>query len=187
VSPDPGSRPDGPRLPRRATDRVEDAVALLLTVAALVLLVVAGLAGIAVHGEQAEAAREVTQSRAVLLEDAKVIITDELGRSMPTPVQARWIDRSGIVRTGDIVASISAPAGTEIDVWLAPDGEVSTTPLGRTPVLTGIVVAAAVLLAGTAILGAVWCGVRHVIAVCNARRWEREWARVGPEWSSRPL
>jgi hypothetical protein len=26
-------------------------------------------------------------------------------------------------------------------------------------------------------------GVRHWIGALNARGWEREWARVGPEWT----
>ena len=45
-APDP--RPGG-QLPRRATDRVEDAVAWILAAAALALVVVAALTGIAVR------------------------------------------------------------------------------------------------------------------------------------------
>jgi hypothetical protein len=188
MSRDPDAPPDDRRFPRRATDRVEDAVAWLLAVAALVLLVVAALTGTAVHGRNAESARMVTQARAVLLEDAELVSAGDPSVRLPVLVEARWTDRSGTAHSGEIFVRKPAEAGTEVDVWLRADGKVSTRPLDRGHAVTaGVVAAVVVVLGGGGVLGAVWWGVRCLTAVCNARRWEREWARVGPEWSGRRL
>lgn len=185
--PDP-TRP-GRRLPRRATDRVEDAVAWLLTAAGLVLVIVAVMMGVAAHSQQAEAAGMASwQTRAVLLEDAEIVSADELGRPLPMRVPARWTDRSGVEHTSHIQVKTTAAAGTEVDVWLYADGRVLTTPLGREiAVAAGILSAAVLLISGGVVLGAAWHGVRRLTAACNDRRWEQEWVRVGPEWSGRPL
>lgn len=84
----PDSPPDARRLPRRATDRVEDAVALLLMAAGLVLVVVAWSTGMAVYRGNVESASTLTPARAVLLEDAKVVASDEAGVRAPVRVEA---------------------------------------------------------------------------------------------------
>jgi hypothetical protein len=71
-------------------------------------------------------------------------------------------------------------------VWLDADGEVSVRSLRPgSAVVAGIVTAAGLLLGGVAVLLALWFGVRSLTDACNARRWEREWERVGPDWSGR--
>jgi hypothetical protein len=189
--PDPDAPPQGGRLPRRATDRVEDAVAWLLTVAALLVLVFAVLSGMAAHGRHVERAkfesRTSVQARAVLREDARLLVAEH-GERLPVQALARWTDGSGVEHTGDILVSKAAAAGSEVEVWLGADGEVSAPPLDLgNAAIAGIVTAVVQLLAGGALLIATWHGVRRLTAACNARRWEREWARVGPEWSSRRL
>jgi hypothetical protein len=180
----PGRR----RLPRRATDRVEDAVAWLLAAAALVLLVIAGSVGIAVHARQVEARSAGWQTQAVLLEDAEVISAAEPDPRLPVRVQARWSDRSGTEHTGGIKVDPAARAGTAVRVWLDAEGRVNAAPLGGGyAVATGIIIAAMVLVLGGGVLAAAWYGVRCVTAACNAPRWEREWERVGPDWSARLL
>ena len=42
-----------------------------------------------------------------------------------------------------------------------------------------------VALAGAALLGWVWLGVRAAIARLNSVWWAREWERVEPEWTGR--
>lgn len=188
MSGDPDLPPDGRRLPRRATDRVEDVVAWFLMVVGLVFIVVAWSAGVAVYHGSVDSASTMTQTRAVLLADAEVVAFSESGVRPPVHAEARWVDRAGVERTGEIRAEGSARAGTQVDVWVGPDGEATTRSLGRENAATaGIVTAAGLMLAGGAVLAGGWYGVRCLTAACNARRWEREWARVGPDWSSRPL
>jgi hypothetical protein len=156
--------------------------------AALVLLVVAGSTGMEIYNHNTELTSRLTQARAVLHEDAQVVSTGDLNTRFPVWVQASWTDRTGTERTGKALVRESAPAGTEVDVWLDPDGKVSPIGFGRDGAATlGILSAVMLLLGGSVVLGLVWHGARRVTGAFNARRWEREWARVGPDWTGRPL
>lgn len=178
-------RSDPGRLPRRATDRVEDLVAWLLSGAALLVVVAAVVTGVNVHGREAERARldnrSASQARAVLLENAHVVSGDFA--AAPAQVRARWTDRDGREHVGPIAATRSRPAGTEVDVWIDAEGEITsrrTHPANA--VIGGIVSALGVLCAGATPLLATWFGVRSLTWRSNSRRWEREWARVEPRW-----
>jgi hypothetical protein len=134
MSRDPDSPPDGRRLPRRATDRVEDVVAWFLMAAALILAVIASSAGMAVYSGKVESASRMTHARAVLLEDAQASPSGEPGMHGPVRVEARWSDRDGVERTGGLRVKDSAPAGTEVDVWVGADGAATAASGGgRTP------------------------------------------------------
>ena len=178
-------RPDPGRLPRRTTDRVEDLVAWLLTGAALLVIVFAVVTGVTVHGREAERAelnsRSASQTRAVLLEDAHVV-SGEFGRA-PAQVRARWADRGGREHVGVVPAMRSRPAGAEVEVWIDAAGEITSRPgHSANAVIGGIVSAIGVLCAGATPLLATWFGVRGLTGRSNSRRWEREWARVEPQW-----
>lgn len=183
--PDPDRAPVPGPLPRRAVDRVEDAVAWFLTGAALLVLVFAVLTGFGVHAREAERAERAAdtawRTRAVLLEDAHVVYA-EYAR-MPAKVEARWVDRDGREHVGKVQPLRSQPAGTEVAVWIGPDGEPTTAPAHpASPVIGGFVAAIGVVCAGWTPLFVAWLGVRHLTARYTARRWEEEWARVEPTW-----
>jgi hypothetical protein len=171
------------RLPRRATDRVEDLVAWVLTAGALLVVVIAVVAGLAVHGREVELGIDsASQARAVLLEDAAVM-TGDYSMYRVVEVPARWTDRAGQEHTGAVLMTRSAPAGTEVDVWIDATGKITARPLHQVnPVFRGVVAAIAVLCLGAAVLVAAWLGVRRVTGLFNSRRWAREWARVEPTW-----
>jgi hypothetical protein len=174
------------RLPRRATDRVEDAVAWVLAAAALLLVVAAGVTGLGVYGRESERAELDSRSRspvrAVLLEDA-LTVTGELGERLPVRVQARWTDRVGLEHSGDVEVETAKPAGTEVEVWVDAAGQVVSRPvLPLNAVVGGITAGFGVLCAGGTLLVATWFGVRGLTARRNARQWEREWELVEPVW-----
>jgi hypothetical protein len=186
MRPDPDHAAVVGPLPRRGTDRVEDVTAWILIVAALLLIVVAGVTGLGVHGREAERAvldsRSTSQVRSVLLEDAKVMIS-EVGERMPVRVPARWTDGDGREHTGSVLVQRAQPAGAEIDVWIDGAGEITSRPANLlNAVFGGIVSAFGVLCAGGTLLVAAWLGVRRATGAVNARRWEREWAAVEPHW-----
>jgi hypothetical protein len=161
-------------------------VAWVLTVVALLLVVVAGVTEFATYGHEAEQAElqqaSRSQVRAVLLEDATVTLS-EGGERMPERVPARWIDRDGREHTGPVLVQRSAPAGTEIDVWIDAAGEVTSRPgSALNAAVGGLVAAFGVLCAGGTLLVAAWLGVRRAIGLVNARRWEHEWDDVEPQW-----
>jgi hypothetical protein len=173
------------RLPRRPTDRVEDLVAWVLTAAALLVVVGACLTGIAVHGNEAARVHDggtVFRVPAVLLADATVT-TGEYGMHRLVTVPARWTDRDGLEHVDAVVVTRSAPAGTEIAVWIDSAGKITAPPVHPVnAVVGGIVAAIGVLCAGTTLLVAIWLGVRAVTGRVNSRRWEEGWARVEPLW-----
>ncbi len=184
------SEPERPsamgRLPRRVTDRVEDAVAWVLMVAALLLVVVAGVTGLGVYG--AESARAELESgtrspvRAVLLEDAQ-LMTGDLGECLPVRVPARWTDRNGLERSGLVDVAYPKSAGTAVEVWVDAEGEVVSRPVRPlNAVVGGITSGFGVLCAGGTLLVATWFGARGLTARRNSRHWERTWEQVEPQW-----
>jgi hypothetical protein len=185
MRPDPDRAPVAGCLPRRTSDRVEDVVAWLLTGAALLVIVIAVVTGLAVHGREAERAerdgRATSQTRAVLLEDAHVA-PSEFGRT-PAQVRARWADRDGRERIGVVLAVHSQRAGAEVDVWIDRTGEITSRPVHPTnAVFGGVVAAIGVVCAGGTLLLVGWFGVRRLTGRSNSRQWEQQWARVEPLW-----
>jgi hypothetical protein len=177
------------RLPRRASDRVEDAVAWVLIVAGLLLVVVAGVFGLGVYGRESERAElEIasrSQVRAVLIEDAQ-LVSGELGERLPVRALARWTDRNGLEHSRAVDVGRAAPAGTEVEVWVDAEGEAVARPVSpQNAVVGGITAAFGVLCAGGTLLAAMWFGVRELTARHNARGWEREWEQVEPDWRRR--
>jgi len=180
--------PTRDRLPRRLTDRIEDAVAWLLTAAAIILVVAAAITGLAVHGAQVERALAENATRypahAVLLEDAPLVIG--YGERIQVPAEATWTDRNGTEHSGTITTFPATPAGTAVPVWLDEDGRVVDEPIrSLDAVMLAGSAAVAVLGIGGAFLYALWAAVRSITAAANDRRWEQEWERVEPEWRDR--
>lgn len=173
-------------LPRRVTDRVEDVVAWALAAAALLLVVIACVAGLAVYGQAMERAelesRSTSQVSAVLLEDAP-LLTGELGERLPVRAPARWTDPAGREHSGLVTVAAASQAGTEVELWVDKAGEVASRPVRPlNAVVGGITASFGVLCAGGTILGAIWLGVRALTARRNDRSWEREWEQVEPDW-----
>lgn len=175
---------------RRPTDVVEDVAAWVLTSAGALLLVAAILSGSAAHADAVERGRLEHASRttveAVLVADAPAVT----GRGSP-PGRARadaaWVAPDGTSHTGRVSAPVGARAGSTVAAWIDRDGRLVTPPLDADgAAATGVVVAVGLLLLGGPVLGLCWAGVRALTGRANAARWEREWARVGPEWSRNP-
>lgn len=181
-------RPDPPaeRLRRRATDRVERAVAWLLGAAAIVLLVVALVIGVGVHGRQAERAVDESATRtkvtAMVLEDVQVVT----GENGPTPerAMAQWTAPNGMAVTGRVMVRTPVRAGDRVDVWIDREGRVTAPPARpANAVFAGVMAVVGVLIFGGGALAGLWFGLLRVTAACNMRRWEQEWAQVGPVWT----
>jgi hypothetical protein len=183
-------------MPRRTADRIEDLATWVLIAAALLLVVVAAGVGGSVHRDGlARSAAESLQRRQVPAE----LLADErpVGSHFRT-VAVRWAGPDGLPVTGRVALHPALPAGRagaptrpasvvpgdEVTIWVDGTGRPSRPP--TTPaqaVQAGVVTAVTMLLLGLAALGGGWAGVRALVARSNDRRWEREWARVGPRWS----
>lgn len=181
-------RPAGRRPGRRFTDLVEDLAAWVLTAAGAFLVVAAVAGGTAAHGETVQRARAEhatrTATEAVLLADAPVLAGVRDSAPAVARVEVAWSAADGTSRTGLVQVPAGTPAGRTVTVWLDRDGDLTTPPLDEAgAVMVGGVVATGVLMLGGAVIGSCWGGVRFLTGRANARRWEREWARVEPEWS----
>jgi hypothetical protein len=179
----------GNRSLRRRVDHVEDAAAWLLTVAAIIVVITAGLVGCGRYGQGMEQVRAEQASRvqvdAVLLEDAAQVPSRRGSVSPYLHASARWIDEAGRQHEGQVMVRPQAHAGERVAVWLDDHGKLVPQPADRTnAVRDGLVVAVTLLVLGGALVGAAWAGLRRVIFAHNTRTWEQEWARVGPEWTS---
>ena len=173
---------------RRATDRVETAVLVLLVAAFLIGTPFAALAaGAWVHGiaRNAQLAQEAsrTQVTAVVL---SVAAPPAGGQTLTWQAQARWRAPDGHQVTHEVPVPSDTAAGGKLRVWTDRTGDVATAPLtdsqvaGQTAAGEGLgVIASAVglVLAGGVALWAL-----------NKRRmadWDADWHATGPRWTTR--
>ena len=174
------------RLPRRDTDRVEDAAAWVLTAAALFVLMGAVLGGVGLYGgavDQARtAARERTPIAVVLVDDP---VPDGTSGTL-TSRSAHHVDAAGSEH--DVVVTVAGwpPAGATVQAWVDREGRVVDAPLtDLAAVVLGASAAVGIAIMGFLVLGSAWLGLRRWLDRRNAADWGREWVRVEPEWSGR--
>ncbi|NMH99307.1 hypothetical protein [Pseudonocardia acidicola] len=178
-------------MPRRHTDRVEDALAWLLSSLALLVLLAAILAGFAVHGrEMARVQRENgerTPVNAVLLTASPVLPASQGSPWLaPSRVPASWTGPDGKPHTGLVTVRGILKAGATVRSWVDRSGALAPAPSSAASAgISAVIVALGVLGAGWTLLGSLWVGGRHLIAARNDARWTREWERVEPQWSRR--
>jgi hypothetical protein len=98
---------------------------------------------------------------------------------------ARWTDSVGRQHEDEVLAHSATRAGDQVSIWLDRDGELTSPPgSSLSAALDGLAIGIVVLGLGCSLIAAVWIGLRRIIFNHNTRGWEREWARVGPEWTS---
>jgi hypothetical protein len=187
VRPDP--RVAG-RLPRRGVDRLEDAATWLLMSLALTTLIVSAVVGVLVHATNMDAARVQAAERTAV--DATALGDSPL---LPTPdgfdpgmlaveVPVRWTGPDGIVHVADAPVSGSTANGQPVSIWLDRTGRPVPAPASAADALVqGITVGGLLLALGAVVVGLGWLAAQRGIGRLNAGFWEREWARVGPQWT----
>jgi hypothetical protein len=173
---------------RRRTDGVEDALAWLLTASAMIMFIGAVTLGVGVYTDSIERSRsepsDRVQAMAVLLQDASIGATDG-SVALFARVPARWTDSFGRQHEGDVLARSHNRAGDQVSIWLDRNGNLTSPPSSPlSAALGGMVIGILVLGLGLSPIAAAWTGLRRIIFNRNVRAWEREWARIGPEWTS---
>jgi hypothetical protein len=171
----------------RWTDRVEDATAWILLAAGLLMVLLGGVFGIAVHDRLTEKARAEALDReptvATLLNAAPTIGSDST-LSMPVEVAATWRDRAGVPHTGTVPAPQGLEADTTVQIWIDRSGAAVPEPTSDGDALEmAIITAAITVLGGAPVLTALWCFVRRITLSYNCVAWEREWREVATIWS----
>jgi hypothetical protein len=176
------------RLPRRSTDRLEDAAAWILAAAGLFMLLWAVLGGVGVYGDAVDRGRAAERDRVQV--DAVLITAAELvdgGPGSLTLRPARYVDSAG--REQEIRATVAGrpPVGTTVHVWVNGEGKVVPAPLSRMDAFVlGVAAATGIGILGGSVLGGLWVALRRWVDHRNVAGWAREWAQIEPVWSGRP-
>jgi hypothetical protein len=170
--------------------RVVVAVSLLLAPPLAVAAVTATT--VQLHAVAETEAADRSRVSAVLLVDAPALVSTSGAYSSATVVRvhvrAVWPAPDGTSREGDVLAAPLTPAGTAVPVWVDRAGRVVRAPLdpsgiGTSANLTGVLV----LLGLPLTCWALYAFLCFVLDERRDRRWERNWAAVEPEWTSRLL
>lgn len=174
---------------RRATDRAETLVLMLL---AVVFLAGAPLAA-AASGAWAHASAQ----RALLAQAASMSQVTAVVVSTPTPpavsygdfvstAKARWTAPDGAVATGMVPVTVGSSVGAKLRVWTTRDGQLAAQPLNNSQVASltvlGEITGVAALAVALALAGALarWSLNRRRMA-----GWDADWQSTGPRWTTR--
>ncbi|MFF8943424.1 hypothetical protein ACF1A5_14380 [Streptomyces sp. NPDC014864] len=177
---------------RRRSDVVEAWTTLAV---AVLLFLGAPLAGVAAAWWAHDAARAVA---AVERADRHRVPAEVVGRvpGSPTPARSggehtarakvRWGGPGREARTAVARVPAAARHGDRLDVWLDSRGRAVPPPPDGTTVWQNTLTVGAAATGGTAALVLlVHSAVRRVALRRRLAEWEREWARLGPEWTRR--
>jgi hypothetical protein len=162
---------------RRRTDRIEAA-----PIAAIVVGRQADHLALRQANAQQVADHEVT---AVLLRQAQATgVPDPYTSVELTYVLARWQPPGQAPRSGQVLASAGAHAGSTVKVWIDASGAVTSPPPDHRIIAGDVCLAAIVtcLVASLVILGSNALA-RRALDRRRMRAWDAEWRAAGPMWS----
>lgn len=174
---------------RRGIDRIQ-----ALTRAGLLLVFLAGAPaatwyvshGIYVSGLRAGQVQAAAWHRvpAVVLRATPVAAGWSRPRPSPVLLSLRWALSGGDARTGEIISTEKAAAGSILAVWIDAKGRLTHPPPSRAEVTGQAIRAAVVTPAALALLLA---GVSGVISLLldkyRLALWEADWLAVEPQWT----
>jgi hypothetical protein len=172
---------------RRAADRVETTVLILLVVTFLIGAPFAALAtGAWVHGTAQRVQLAQQGSRWQVTAVVLAVTESAEGESLLWQAQARWRAPDGREVTHQIPVPSGTLAGEKLQVWTDRTGDFTTAPLLDSEVadqttsgeVLGVGASAAVLT----LVGAL------ALRALNKRRmaaWDADWHATGPRWTTR--
>jgi hypothetical protein len=173
---------------RRRSDRIESGMMmtliLLFVVAGPLLGWWAGRAGYLAEKRAGEWERDhVHRVEAVLVADPETLGVSASRTTPPRAARATWVAPDGTPRSGIVPVVSAARRGDKIPIWVDDRGAQRPAPLDRDPAAQAFLAAGAVLLGVAAALAGIRAIGRAVLDRRRAAAWQREWQRVGPEWS----
>ncbi len=175
---------------RRRTDRIEAAIRLVTMVLLLVAVPIAAVAvgqqadHLELRQAQAQQAAE-HQVTAVLLQRASATgLPDPYTSVQMTYVLARWQPPGRPPRSGQVLATAGAPAGSTVTVWIDASGAVTSPPPDHRAIAGDVCIAVVVtcLVTGLLVLGFSTLA-RRSLDRRRLRAWDAEWRATGPLWS----
>lgn len=174
----------------RIWDRIEAAILVGGVTVALLGVPLAAAAGSEAYATMMARSAFETATRhsttAFLLEDAPSARFGVDGTpSVDTAeVPARWVLPDGTYRETLASADLGASAGDEVTVWLDESGAVVAPPVMPVDATsTGVGVGVGVWLIAVTVLAAGYLLARSLLNRARRAAWEREWERVGQDWT----
>lgn len=174
---------------RRASDRAETVLLVLLLLAFLVGAPLAALAsGAWAHAsaQRAELAQQSSgrQVTAVLLVAPPAPSFGSGG--VYTYSQARWMAPDGRAMTGLVPVIEGMVVGARVSVWATQDGQLTAPPMGDSQVTARTVLGAVSgVTAVTVLLALAGLLVRLSLNRRRMAGWEADWRAAGPRWTTR--
>lgn len=182
-----GRRPDRNPL-RRASDRLETVVLLVLVIAFLVgapFIALASTEFALTKAHQAQLAEQASWHQ-VPARVLKPALPGGGPYATQAEVQARWTAPDGKTVTGDIPVPFGTAPGATVRVWVTQDGQLTSPPMQDEQVTgqayfagTFSVIGLAVLLGITGLLA------RRALDKRRMAGWDAEWRAAGPRWTTR--
>ncbi|MFF3200986.1 hypothetical protein [Streptomyces sp. NPDC002962] len=171
---------------RRGSDRLECWFRrLLMLVLVLGLPAAAVGAGVTAY----EASMRTVRAQAAERHQVTARLTTGVERDdewAKRPVQVRWTEADGVVRTGAALAKPGTPEGATLRVWVTRDGTVTAPPVSALNATTsGWMVGGMAAFGVAAGSAAAWSGLRLVLDRRRYAQWDAEWDLVEPRWSAR--
>jgi hypothetical protein len=171
---------------RRASDRTETFVLVLLFVAFLVGAPLAALGSSAWAHTLAQRDLHAQLASRYLVTAVTTVAPASQSGSLVSAARARWTAPDGKVVTDELAVPDGSKTGTPVQIWTTDDGKVTTQPMnasgvGSLTVLGGVagVIAFAALLTLSGAL-ARWSIDRRRMAA-----WDSDWRMMGPRWTTR--
>ncbi len=173
---------------RRATDRTETLVLIVLAAVFLVCAPVAAQwSGAWTHAlaQRAELAQQATRGQVT----AVIVATPApqmVGEAFVSMAKARWTAPDGAVVTGLVPVRVGTRVGARLSVWTTREGQPAEQPLNDSQVASatvfGAVTGAAALAAVLALAGIL---VRWRLTRRRLADWDADWQATEPRWTTR--
>ncbi|WP_433733865.1 Rv1733c family protein [Nocardia sp. CA-129566] len=169
---------------RRREDRVQLAVAAVLTV---LFLIIAPLLSMAVGGRIYQNEDRLAKAQAAQLHPVEATVV-EVGKAplyAPiTPARVQWKDALGVAHTSDYQATGLVKAGATVKIWLDSSGKVTEPPSSTRALSKALLITTGLVFAIGTCFGGGYALLRRGLDRRRARLWEAEWATVERTWGN---
>jgi hypothetical protein len=173
---------------KRTSDRLQFLARVLLVCTVLMALPIALAVATATHSqalaEAAAQAAERYQVDATLTEDAPPVSdSNEIAHPKPRAAVV-WTGPVGLEHEGRVAVPVGAEAGSVVRIWIDRDGEPTLRPLSDDDVAARSAGAALLTFLGLcSVAYGLYFAFRKALDRGRMRRWDADWAVVGPVWT----
>lgn len=169
---------------RRREDRLQLAVAAVLT---LLFLIIVPLLSIAVGGRIYQSEDRIARAEAAQLHevDATVLEVGKAPLYAPiTPARVQWRDAAGATHTSDYQTVGVVKAGATVQIWLDGSGKVTVPPSSTRALSKAILITTGMVSGIAVVFGCGYALLHRGLDRRRARLWEAEWATVERIWGN---